>query len=132
MSIRDSLLPELQRVFSSMKMKTGFAPDPIAIFSPIHPDIGEVAIWDDGDEATIAIGEITHGHFNPYDQSLSEAEREKWVVEEVTDFLSLLFQDKVMLWSALDKGRGGWEVNRDEPLQLRENARNYVWSGPIK
>ena len=33
-------------------------------------------IYEDGDEATVFIENITHGHFNPDDEKLSDAQRD--------------------------------------------------------
>lgn len=43
-------------------------------------------ICDHGEEATVYITEITHGHFNPYDASLTQDQVDKKVTEDVVAF----------------------------------------------
>ena len=69
--IRDVLGPALRERFASRTFTTDVPPNPIAVFSAAHSEVGDVSIWDDGDEATVSIGGISHGHYNPYDPSLS-------------------------------------------------------------
>src|SRR6185295_18181831 len=108
--IREALIPILEERFSSRRLSTGFPPDPIAIFPAIHPAVGNVSIWDEGEEATVAIGTITHGHFNPYDASIDDEQRAKLVAEDVVAFLEALFADRVLLWKSADGQSGGWQI----------------------
>ena len=92
-------------------------PDPVVTFNSPHPDVGELAIMDDCDEATIYMGKITHSHFDS--------------VEDVLNFLDDLFDDRVLLWSSKDGTRGGWRIRESQGIELVPNACNYLWSGPI-
>lgn len=97
-----------------------------------HPDVGAVSIWDDGSEATVAIGEISHRHFSDYREDASAEEKAYAIAEDVITFLGLLFADRVLLWKS---GRtGGWRVlEEDEVPMVHSDAGTqfYVWSGPI-
>jgi hypothetical protein len=134
--IKDVLVPELSRRFAGLGSFTGTPPEPIAIFPAKHPDVGNVTVYDDGDEATVRIEKITHGHFSSYDESLSEAERDRWVTKCVFDFLDDLFADKVLLWVSESGRSGGWKVLREslKPADVREGGdiRFFVWSGPVE
>ena len=74
--IRESILEELRRRFPPQAYRVGTDGKTVAIFPSKCSEVGDVTIWDDGHEATVVIEHITHGHFNPYDESLSESERD--------------------------------------------------------
>lgn len=137
--IRESILAELKSRFPAESYRVSEEGNYIAVFAAKCPDVGNVTIWDDGDEATVLIENITHGHFNPYNDSLSEIERAEEITDDVCDFLEALFQDKVLLWTS---GRaGGWErldlkesdeQNTDVIADLKKGAQYFVWSGTYK
>jgi hypothetical protein len=129
--IQDKLIPMLGQKYAGLGVRLGSPPDPIAIIPAKHPGVGDVSIYDDGDEATISIGEITHGYFNPYDATLTQEEAEAEIACEVMGFLEDLFADKYLLWKARGNGGGGWQHldYMDRPLQPRENTDYFVWSG---
>ena len=132
--ISDTLLPALHERFPDRGLQSGSSPNEVAVFPAAHPEVGNVSIWDDGDEATVGIGEITHGHFNPYDDSLTSEQIAKRVTEDVIEFLQALFNDRVLLWKSRDGGSGGWRIlahNTDGSLMEGDDL-TYLWSGPVK
>jgi hypothetical protein len=131
--IRDLLLPALVANFPNRGFRTGDSPNAIGIFPAAHAEVGDVTIWDDGDEATVGIGEITHGHFNPYDETLTEQQIAERVTSDVVAFLTDLFADRVLLWKSLNNGAGGWQVLEGEnDFSLMDaEALTYLWSGPV-
>ncbi len=102
------------------------------VFPAVREEVGDVVVYDDGDEATVFVGTITHGHFDDYAEGVSEDERAVTVAESVADFLDALFADRVLLWRS---GRsGGWRVLDDEEQpDVRSDAGTqfFLWSGPI-
>ncbi len=130
--IRDKFLPLLQQKYPNERVLVSPASGPIVVFPAKHSDVGELEIWDDGDEATISIGEITHGHFNPYKPELNQDEIDTEVTEMVLDFLEDMFADRILLWKARKGGSGGWQqLDFTEPLmEQSKDADYYVWSGP--
>ena len=130
--IRDLLIPALLERYP--EVETGEHPDPIAVFQTPWPGVGPIEIVDDGWEATIYVGELTHGHVNPYNDELTQGEIDAIVTEDVLDFLSALFNDEVLVWSTVSHNVGGWIwLNRTEPpAELRPDANYYVWSGPYQ
>ncbi len=102
------------------------------MFSAKHPDVGQLHIMDDGCEATIFVGEITHSHFNPYDSELNQEGIDLAVTESVLDFLEDVFADRMLLWKARNGGSGGCQSLGFEEVskELIEKADCYVWSGP--
>ncbi len=111
-------------------MLTGAPPDAVATFPAAHPVVGDLDIYDDGNEATVAIDDITHGHFNPHDPALSEKEIAARVTDDVLCFLEAMFADRVLLWK-VQGGAGGWmPLDRKSDPMLPLDAQKYVWSGP--
>jgi hypothetical protein len=132
--IRDRLVPALVKKYGEQGFQPGSSPDSIAAFPPIHPQGPDLRIMDDGDEATIYLGDITHGHFNPYDPDLAQDEIDARVTDDVLLFLDELFADKYLLWKSTKDGSGGWEF-LDNDLKLREpdaNTKYFLWSGPVE
>ncbi len=130
--IRDHLVPMLAERFPGRGLATGSPPDPIAVFPAAHPRVGDVSVTDDGHEATVFIGEITHCHFGPEHFSSPEEATELAIAESVADFVADLFADRIVLWTAADgKGAGFWRRGDDRPGFANDAAPTYVWSGPL-
>ena len=131
--IRDVLIPALKARFPTRPFGPGALPNSVAAFAAEHPAIGDVEITDDGTEVTVYVGEITHGHFNSYEPSLSETQLAQAVSDEVLGFLADLFADRVLLWAAPGGGQGGWQHPFDgsAPSGIRPDADLFVWSGPL-
>jgi hypothetical protein len=102
-------------------------------FPAPHPRIGEIRIWDDGNEATIKVGNITHDHLNPYDETLTEEEIACRVTEGVILFLDLLFADRVVFWRHLSGHAGGWRVLEEwkKLPHLGDDIETCIWSRPL-
>jgi hypothetical protein len=130
--IRDVLLPALAVCFPNLDFQIGQPPDPIAVFPAQHSAVGDVSIWDDGSEAMVGIGEITHGHFSHYGDVSAEQIHEQ-VAAGVVAFLQDLFADRVLLWKS-SSGAGGWKiVGADERFSLLgPGDQTYLWSGPVE
>src|SRR4051812_41213045 len=97
-SLSSIILPLFQERFPNRGMAIGVPPRPIAFFPGIHHGIRGVSIHDDGSELTVAVDDLTHGHFAEYDSGLSESERAVRIVDAVVDFLEALFADRVVVW----------------------------------
>lgn len=131
MGLRDSLLSALVNAFPDHDLRTSDSPDPVAVFHAACPEVGELLIYGDDDEAIIEIGNITHGHFSIYDETMGLDARHCAISEEVVGFLRELFADKVLLWT-LGKGRsGGWSMPFEGrvPSDVPSEAKVFVWSG---
>ena len=132
--ISDYLTPKLKARFSDRSMKLAKAGEgPVAVFPAIHPDVGDVEIFDDGDEITVVLGRFTHTHFANYEEDLTEARREERIAEEVEEFLADLFVDRIELYGS-HLGGGGWRLVEDGPRgwvsKIIFGSETYVWSGP--
>jgi hypothetical protein len=130
--IRDRLIPAAKGAFPDKPFSFSSPPDPIIRLPSGYAEIGELAIYDDGDEATVCITEITHGHFNPYDASLTQDQVDQEVTEQVIDFLRDLFSDHVLLYRTPSRNIGGWLVIGDAPHEatFAEGREYFLWSGP--
>jgi len=134
-TIREVLLPALEAAFPASGVRIAAPPKPVAVFPAACSEVGDVQIYDDGDEATIVIENVTHHHTNPYDAGMTPGERAQWVTREVVGFLHALFDDRVFLWSR-DQGRrgGGWRRPYEGviPDDVPEDADMFVWSTRIE
>lgn len=116
-------------------MRVSASPDPAVVFPAACTEVGDLQIYDDGDEATVVIGNVTHHHPNPYDPTMSPRERAEWVTQEVVAFLRALFDDRVLLWSHNQgKGGGGWMQPYEGviPNEAPRGADMCVWSRRIE
>jgi hypothetical protein len=130
--IRDHLIAAIKESFPSLPFLFSQSSNPVAKLQPPFAGIGTLDIYDDGEEATVDITEVTHGHFNPYDASLSEEQRDRQIVEDVISFLRALFADRVLLFRTPGRGIGGW-VRLDvspEPPTFDAGREYFLWSGP--
>jgi hypothetical protein len=129
--IRDVLLPELITRFPDRGFQTEDSANTIGRFPPAHPDVGNLYIADDGDEATLFIGDLTHLQF---DFEAGEAEPEQRVVNDVLEFLDELFADRILIWKSRTMGGDGSLPIEDASSfsGIKPDDLTYVWSGPIK
>ena len=130
MIIGEALVVELRARFGREAFKQGELPEEIAVFPQAHPAVGSVIVRDDGNEATVTIGTITHGHFNNFDKPLEQAAPE--VAKQVADFLEQLFAGRVLLWKSRTNLSGGWEgLGEGEEARPRWGAKTFLWNGPV-
>jgi hypothetical protein len=130
--IRDVLIIELRAEFPNRGLRIGESPEAIAVFPAAHPEVGDVSIYDDGNEAMVSVGQITHGHFGWEDPNRPEADIATSVTVEVVRFLTDLFANRVLLWRS-SGGAGGWQtLGQNSSLSIMDgDASTYLWSGPV-
>jgi hypothetical protein len=124
------LIPKLQQRFPGRGLRIGSPPSPCAVFPAIHSSVGDIQIYDDGDEITLVAGNFTHGHFSNYDDKLSLEQKAEVVADQVVDFLEALFADQVVLWGSHDRSGGWYYSDKADPL-LPDGEKKYVWSGAL-
>jgi len=101
-----------------------------------HLEVGDLRVYDSGDELIIDFGNLTHSHFAPYyHQHLPEEERlteaATAAVEYVGDVLSdnrvvrVVFRDGV--WSAATIFPRAAYVASSRQV----GEKDFVWSGPL-
>lgn len=106
----------------------GHTPDPCITFPAKHSQVGDIQIFDDGDEITLVAGHFTHGHFSNY-EDIADIEKAKKISEDVADFLNKVFSDQVVFWGSHKHG-GGWRTLDSVNTYQRKHPEEYVWSGP--
>jgi hypothetical protein len=134
--MRDKLIAVLTQKIGKNRFTIGSGDEPVITFPAAHSAVGDLQIWDDGFEATVTIGEITHGHFSCFEEGLTQNETEQHIVESVAEFVEDMLADRFLLWSAKDRASGGWQhidFTSESPLLscLKQDAVDYyLWSGP--
>ena len=131
--ISDLLIVELKKRFPDRFFAKSAPPDPVATFSAAHAEVGELRIYDDGGEARVEIGRITHGHFGCWDESLTEVERERDIVDDVVDFIEPVFDNKVIFFSFIAGRGGGWQMLKPDGSRHEKSSfkKYFMWSGPL-
>ena len=131
--IRDHLLPAVTEVFPHLRFKISPTSNPIISLSSGSAEIGDLHIYDDGDQATVIITGITYGDFGVCDENLNTEEKEQIITEDVVSFLVTLFSDRVVLYRTSSKGIGGWAVIEQgvKDIEFVAGREYFVWSGPI-
>ena len=131
--IRDQLIPALRESFPTESFIFSEPPQPIASLPAPYPEIGRLDIYDDGDEATVDLTEITHGHFSCYDTDTTTEQREAMITADVIDFLHALFSDQILLYRTPTRSMGGW-TRLDlspESERIRRDREYFVWTHPF-
>jgi len=134
-SISSQLLPRLAVSFAGKALRLDPGGAPVAVFASIHPEVGNVEIFDDGDELTVVLGRFTHSHFANYDEGIDEAERGKRITEALVEFLNDLFEDRIELYGNHNGAGGARRLERGQRGLLSKaifGGESYVWSGPLK
>lgn len=129
MTISQKLIPRLLARFPDRHLRVHQGTQPAATFPAVHPEVGDLRVDDDGDELTIIVGELTHGHFTPRNYQTPSQEKEEELMERVMEFLDEVFADQIEFWTA-DRA-GGWHARGEEPLGQWPHRRKFVWSGPV-
>lgn len=134
--MRDKLIKILEQKFGKDKFSIGSGDEPAITFLAAHPAVGDLQIWDDGCEAIVGIGEITHGHFSCFQENITQDEIEQEVAESVADFVEDMLADKFRLWRSKSGGAGGWQwidsASESNPMSdFEKDADYFLWSGPI-
>jgi hypothetical protein len=140
MAIRDDLLSMLTTRFGQRGLRTDTAPDVLAIFPMVHPDVGDLRIGRVADEqfplsVDVMIGDALYDRFDNFDPP-EGAERTARLTKYLAEFLEELFADRLLFWKSVDGGGSGWRTGGDaaeyEPLVTDNRAyRRYVWSHPL-
>lgn len=140
--ISGKLIQRIKERFPEAKATFGAPPKPSVVFPDVHPDVGDIEIYDDGSELTVVTGHFTHWHATDYH---GEPKNEQKIVDNVVSWLERLFADQIVLWGSHSSG-GGWynrEVARDSNpyaansfvqdtmARMKEGKPLYVWSGPL-
>ncbi len=130
--IREVLLPQLRERFPQVSLQPGPKPEVMAVFPAASVEVGDLTLWDDGDEVTFSVGSLTHGHYAVYDETVSSERAAEIIAGEVISFLDDFFSEQMLLWVS-PGGAAGFFMAAPEPLPSYIDAddRIYAWSGPL-
>lgn len=129
MSIRDTLLPAVHARFPERRPSAGSSSEEVVKFPAAHPGFGDLVVLDDGHEATIVLGTLMHTHIDGHAGRVAvDVDRE--VTEAVLEFLDDLFADRIVVWSVPGQS-GGYYYVGGSATQVPQEARVFVWSGPV-
>lgn len=128
--LSEKLIPRLLARFPDRGLRVHQGKESVASFPAAHPEVGDLRIDDDDEELTIAVGQLTHGHFTPKNYRTPSQETEEELIERAIDFLDEIFHDRIEFWTA--GGAGGWHARGGEPIGHWPNRRRFVWSGPLR
>jgi hypothetical protein len=129
--IGDFVITELKARIPDVFFMKNSPPRAVAVFPAAHPSVGDLAIYDDGTEARVHIGKITHGHFGCGDGNLNQSDREKDIANGVVDFVEAVFRNQVIFFSSLDGRSGGWQVGEFLAREKSSARRYFTWAGPL-
>lgn len=136
MPLRDSVVAALRVAFPDRPFVEGVPPDPIATFPEAHPAVGPASVWDDGSEATVGIGEITHVHFegdNYLNTAGTSPDLGERVAAEVVAYLADVFAERVILWrEPTSPGTGGTYYPARPFSLMSARSETFHWSGPTQ
>lgn len=128
------LVPKLQNRFPERRFELYPEESRFLVYPCEHPDVGDLEIFDDGNEVTVLIGRFTHAHFDCYDKGVSESEKVTRICDDVVDFLEELFADRLELYGSHSRG-GGCRAIRGKKRGVLSRALfgrdSFVWSGPL-
>ncbi len=140
MSLRDLLLQTLRERYRTrgVQLFENAERGPLARFPAAHPEIGDLELGADAREmgVNVRIGDVLQDNFHSFDTHLTDAERNRRVVQEAVRFLDELFADRLLFWKGADGGGFGWRergiTGSFDPLVL-DNRRYlvYLWSRPL-
>lgn len=129
-TLLELLEPELHRRFPNRGLIKVLGEYPHFRFPAIHPEVGDIEIYDDGEEITVGYGNFTHCHYGKHSARSNAWESE--AVEAVIADLDALFSDRLRMWGS-HEGSGGIVREGDEELSdVDPDFPHYVWSGPAQ
>ena len=101
---------------------------------PMPNGLGDLSIFEDGDEITFYLGEITHCHFSQEYLGDNKYTPEEETVEEAIDFLRDLFTDRAVFYCARNGGRdGSIQCPTSEQIsKITTDCDCYTWTNQIK
>jgi hypothetical protein len=131
--LSEMLLPRLREAFPGQRMELGPESHILATFYSPNPEVGALAIQDDGDEITVFLADRTHFHIECSDEQKTEQERAEDITAQLLEFLTKLFADQIEFYGTGASGgcRERQTKRRGVLSRLLLGSQSYVWSGPL-
>jgi hypothetical protein len=133
-TISETVAPRLRTKFQSDGLQLGVAPGPIATVPARCAEVGDLQIFDHGEEVIVHIGHVSHTHISAYYTS-SHEERVQSVADDLIEFVENLLSDRILFWAAGGETRQGgvvWGYTGVVPASLPKNASVFLWSRRLK
>jgi len=128
-TLKDLLVPTLRTQFPEHDIEFPEEAHAIARIPAAHPEVGEMRIWDYGDEVMLEVGSICHQHFGDYGNGTPE-ERAARICADVVEFVEAILSDRVLLFRTRLGSGGMYPLDAEEPMRPRAGTQVYTWSGP--
>lgn len=105
---------------------------------PAHSsEVGDLLVYDDGDELTVEVGKIDHRHFEVYCDSASTLEeRQANVCTSAAEWIEAVIADRVRFRNEFSRGRiiagMSWYGDSQDAGRLLESTdewREFTWTG---
>lgn len=131
--IAEHLIPRLRERFPDRDIAVATGGARLAVFPPVHPEVGPLEIYEEPGRVVVVIGRFTHAHFMNYGSGELSHERCARVANDVLRFIEDVLADRIEFYGS---GRGGgWRPRVGKPRgtvsRLLYGRRTYVWSGPL-
>lgn len=132
---KDSLLPLLRAKYPGARYGGGEEGLIVTFTGPA--EVGDLLVWEDGDEARVEVGRLTHTHLNgfgnyPRPAGVTDEQLIGRVTEEVLRFLEDFFAERIVVWT--DKGTGDvclGAVEAMPDLSSDPSLPCYSWKGHL-
>jgi len=100
-------------------------------------EVGDLEVYDDGDELTVAVGRITHCHFEVYcADAPTEKERQSIAAEDAVLWVTDVINEHVRFRNEYQRGRivagSSWRPQHHDGgrvLEATDEWKEYTWSG---
>ena len=106
------------------------------VIAAADSEVGDMTIWDDGDELTVDIGQKYHSHFCPLMQDgYSELERRRSAAKSALKFVQQTLNDSVNFRIEYVNGNcksaSCWNINSSDhgPSPQTDAFLTFKWSG---
>jgi len=103
------------------------------------PEVGDIVVYDDGDELTVAVGQIDHCHFEVYCvDAPTEKERQSIAAENAVQWVTDVLNEHVRFRNEFHRGRSvagsSWRTAHHDGgrvLEATDEWKEYTWSGLV-
>ncbi len=132
MKILETLIPALEERFAGRGMRKGVIGEPDVLFPAVHPEVGDIFIYDEGDEITIIVSGFMHVHFGTDEASSTELESTAAITRDIVQFLEDVFADRMIFWTRLGGFAGaGCSLGGANRTKSNLFVKKAVWTKPL-
>ena len=134
--IRNRLILLFEQKFGANSFTRGDIPSALVSFPPAHNGVGELKVFEYGNELIVEIGKIAHHQFDNLNPDATPEAAEQALAEQVAGFVEDVFADKYIFWCSPQRDAGGLKhidfFSENERSSFLDGDRIYfTWSGPL-